>query len=140
VSEEEIRRQDEARAENQFKDDLVRGVTLSIVGLLIWGVHSVGLQGMETREERRRSWLSRLHRLALLAIFGAAGLIALPLATYQLARYVILGSADFNPTPPGSAVATAMVIVPIWLYELWQTLRVYRGSEADGAASEAPSS
>jgi hypothetical protein len=137
-AEEEIRRQNEARAETQFRDDLVRGVTLTVVGLLIWALHSAGLRALETATERRGSWLSRLHRLVLLAVFGAAGLVALPLATYELARYVILGREDFNPTPPGNAVATAVVIVPIWLYELWQTIRLYRGAGAESATDEEP--
>ncbi len=138
VSEEEIRRQNEVQAENQRKDDLVRGLTLGLVGLVIWGLHTLGLRALETPEERRHSALSRLHRLGLLAIFGAAGLVALPLAAYELARYVVLGSDDFDPGRPGNAVATAVVVLPIWLYELWQTLRVYRRPSPDSRVRQEP--
>lgn len=123
---EEMRHQLEERAEAQFKDDVVRGLALTSVGLLLWGLHTAGLRITENADERRHSWLNRLHRLGLLAIFGASGLIALPLGTYELARYYVVGSVVEFHTQPGSSVAIAIVFVPIWLYELWHVLRVYR--------------
>ena len=122
----ELQRQDRARTDAQFNDDLIRGVTVSFVGLLLWAVHAIGLRRVETEEERRQSWINRLHRLGLLAVFGVGSLVALPFAAYELLRYLVGGDA-LSHTPPGSSVALALVLVPIWCYELWQVVHTFGG-------------
>lgn len=121
----ELQRQDRARTDAQFNDDLIRGATVSFVGLLLWGMHAIGLQRVETEEERRQSWINRLHRLGLLAVFGVGSLAALPFAAYELLRYLVIDGNAVSHTPPGSSVALALVFVPIWCYELWHVVHTF---------------
>jgi len=96
---------------------------VTIAGLLIWLVHTLGLRRVETREERTRSWLGRVHRFGLLALFGVSGLVALPFAAYELLRYVVIHGDALSHSPPGPSVAIALVLTPVWLYELLQVIR-----------------
>jgi hypothetical protein len=120
------------------EDDLIRGVSLLVAGLLLGGGHRYAQLAMETPEERRTSWLARAENLIGTIGFGLVALIAIPYAAYAVLRFLVLGNAQ-NITsgtvdPPGGALATAIVFAPAWLYYLFHLTRQARRGEESAPA------
>jgi hypothetical protein len=126
--------QEEARQkalDRGFKEGLFNGLSFTIVGGLIWGVHLYGRRRLEQGEEVE--WLRRLYVIALLLIFGILTLTSLPEAVFDTLRYYLIeADQDFFRRPPAERLSTGIVALPLWLYYLWGTFRLAKG-RAEGA-------
>ena len=122
---EDQRERGRRQAEQQYRNDLVQGGTLAVVGGLIWALHSFGRRRVTAEELESREFFDRAHTTVLLAIFGIVGVIALPMGLYELLRFFLVPITDEGVTnqPPGGSVSVAIVFVPIWMYYLWVLLK-----------------
>lgn len=110
--------------ERQYQNDLIQGITLTVVGAVLWGLHTIGRR--QVTPEDVEPFFSRAHSTVLLAIFGIVGVVALPVSLYELLRFFIItvdADQNFRSQPPGASVATALVFVPVWIYYLADILR-----------------
>lgn len=113
--------------DRSFREGLLNGLSFTIVGGLIWGVHLYGRRRLE-REGVEAGWLRRLYLVALLLTFGILTLTSLPGAVFDTLRYYLLeASPDFYRRPPGESLSTGLVALPLWLYYLRGTFVVVRG-------------
>ena len=137
-TEEEQEAQREEGLDRAFKEGILNGLSLTLVGALVLGLHLWGRRRLEIEEERG-GMLNRTHLILLLVIFGIVALVMLPSAIYDSLRYYILDYGDeFSRLRPGGRLAAAIVTVPVWAYYLSATLRAVRRQEAD-SVSTAPS-
>jgi len=95
------------------RDDLIRGLSVLVAGLVIGVGHRVGQVWMESREERLSSGLARAEYLVGTVIFGLVSIIALPAAVYALLSYYLVSHSAINDAP-GPNVAIALVFTPAW--------------------------
>jgi hypothetical protein len=112
--------------DTKLQDDLIRGLSLLVTGLVLGAGHRLGQRATETPAEWRDSGLGRMEMLVFTIAFGLATIIALPVAAYSVLRHVILGAqaaSNGNTDSPGSALATAVVFLPAWLYYLSRFVR-----------------
>lgn len=103
------------------EDDLIRGVSLLVAGLVLGGGHRLGLAALEAAEERRNSGLARAEALLATVGFGLTAIIAIPWAVYLVLHYALLGTASSGggtTEPPGGALAVALAFTPAWAYYL----------------------
>jgi fructose-specific phosphotransferase system IIC component len=109
--------------DTRLQDDLIRGISLMVTGLIVGLGHRFGQFATETPEERRRSGLARAENLVGTLAFGLVSIIALPVASYSILHRVILGGQSVNSgqtDTPGAALALALVFLPAWLYYLYR--------------------
>lgn len=110
----------EERLDRQSREGLLQGVSMSVIGGIILGLHWWGRRRLTSG---RRDWLPTALRkaklLILLAIYSVVGLIALPWGIYDALRYYIIPATDrFSGTTPGGVLSVALVFVPLWAYFL----------------------
>ena len=114
-----------------FKEGILNGLSLTLVGAVILGLHIWGRRRLE-EEDERAGMLNRVYLFLLLAIFGVVALITLPLAINDTLRYYIIDSAEeFSRVRPGGRLAAALVTVPVWAFYLLATLRALRRQEGE---------
>ena len=114
-----------------LKEGVLNGLSFTLVGGAVLGLHLWGRRRLESEEERS-GMLNRSYLILLLVMFSVAALIALPSAVFDTLEYYILDSGDeFRQGRPGSRLAAAIVTVPAWIYFLNATLRILRRQEAD---------
>lgn len=112
------------RVENLYRDDVVYGVTMLVVGILMFGIHAAGRQFLR----RRAGEPPLIHRAYLLLMLGTTSVVALAsliAATADLARRYILQSVgpEVMLPSPGGALATTIAFIPLWLWFLFRILR-----------------
>lgn len=107
--------------DRQYQNDLIQGVTLAVVGAVLWGLHTIGRR--EVTPPEIELFFSRAYSTVLLAIFGPVGVVFLPTGLYELLRYLLVSIDDASRNQPGASVATALVFVPIWMYYLMDILK-----------------
>jgi len=116
--------------ERSYRDSLIQGISMAVVGGIIWVLHLVGRRRMGLEEAE--PFFKKAYLALLLGIFSVVGIIFLPTAVYETLRYYILGPVnefDYRPAPGGS-LATAIVFVPFWVYYLLALLRETRRNGA----------
>ena len=117
-----------------FKEGILDGLSSTLVGAVILGLHVWGRRRLE-EEDERAGMLNRVYLFLLLAIFGIIALITLPLAINDTLRYYIIDSAEeFSRVRPGGRLAAALVTVPVWAFYLLATLRALRRQEDKATA------
>lgn len=105
--------------ERQYQNDWIQGITLTLVGAVLWGLHLFGRRRVTPEEPETRQFFARAYSTVLLAIFGLVGVVALPMGMYELLRFFLVPLDESAPNqPPGASVAMAVVFVPIWIYYL----------------------
>jgi hypothetical protein len=129
-------------ADTHQQDDLIRGLSLMLTGLLLGAGHRIGLRALETPAERHDSGLARSEALLGTVAFGLASIVAVPFAAYGVLRWVILGH-QLSPSggaadAPGPALATALVVLPTWLFYLYGFARRARRPGSAGRAPAGP--
>ena len=110
-----------APKDNRQADDLIRGVSLLVAGLILGAGHRAGQIALESTAERRESALARAEGLLGTTGFGVVAIITIPWAVYVALRYVVLGTGSdlsSTPEPPGGALASAIAFTPAWAYYL----------------------
>jgi hypothetical protein len=116
--------------DTKSQDDLIRGLSLAVTGIVLGAGHRLGQRAIETPAERRDSGLARMEMLVFTIAFGLATIVALPVAAYSVLRHVILGAqaaANGTTDSPGAALAAAVVFLPAWLYYLSRFVGRARG-------------
>jgi hypothetical protein len=111
----------EQRVNRAREGTVINGVSLMIIGAIIWLVHALGRRRLETEEERD-DVLNRAYLIAALLMFGIAAIVSLVTGIPETLRYFILDSLDRHESP-GGPLAVAVVAIPIWVYYLILTLR-----------------
>ncbi len=134
VSEQEQQERRTRALENAFRESLVQGVTLPLVGALIAAVHILARRRLEPATGPDAGFFRKPYLALLLAVFGAVALVSLPAGISEALRYAVTepDPESYRPAPGGS-LANALAFTPFWLYFLWATVREWRSS-AEGAA------
>jgi hypothetical protein len=114
-----------AEQDRTYRDDLVRGAALLVVGSIMWGLHWLAIRSLDPAVIRRRSLLAAMYSGGLLAISGLVTLVAIPWGLYTLlAHYLIPQSVAGGPSnPPGAPLAYAVVFLPVLAYFLWRLVQ-----------------
>lgn len=129
-------------SDTRLQDDLIRGFSLLVTGLILGAGHRFGQRAMETPAERSGSGLARAEMLIGTVGFGLVAIVALPIASYSVLHRVVLGSGppvgSSSSDTPGAALAVAVVFLPAWLYYLFGFVRKVRASPATPPAPSLP--
>jgi len=105
-------------------DDISLGLTLLGTGFIICILHFYGKQAIASKSKEIVTTLRRVYLFIMLSIFSLAGLISLPLAINSLVNYEIEESSHRDD--PAAQLATAIVVVPLWIYYLLRILHEIR--------------
>ncbi len=116
--------------ERDFRNGLVQGASMAIVGGLVWGLHVYGRRRLEGRLLHQNSILNRAYLSILLAIFSIGGIIVTPIAVYDTLRYYLVEPvSNFDPrSAPGGLLAGAIVFIPFWVYYYTALVRQLRSN------------
>ncbi len=107
-----------------FQEGLLKGISFTFFGGILWGAHAWGCRKVETTEERSSGLIGKVYMLTLLLIFGIITVSSLPSGAFESLRFYILDEG-FNQ-PPGQELSTAIVALPIWLLYLRGNIRSLR--------------
>ncbi|HXA43273.1 MAG TPA: hypothetical protein VNV65_10240 [Candidatus Solibacter sp.] len=112
------------------QEDLIRGLSLMVAGLVIGGAHRFGQLSMETEDERKSSGLTKTEYLIGTVGFGVVSIFALPAAAYSVLTYNLVSHSATNSGGdiPGPTLAVALVFLPAWVYYLVSFVRRVRSS------------
>lgn len=124
-SPEEQRLEADRQQERQFREGLLQGASMVLVGGIVWGVHYRGRRRMTRGEDERSSFLGMAYLIILLAISSIVGVVSLTSAINDTLRFYLIqpvGDFEFRP-PPGQNVSVALVFAPVWGYYLLSLLR-----------------
>ena len=107
--------QQRLHAENAYRDDLVYGPTMLVVGLLVVGVLHAG-RWVLRRQQAELPLFGEAFLLLLLITTTIVALAALIAAVAELLRrYVVVPVGPSAQLPhPGTALATAIAFLPLW--------------------------
>ncbi len=113
--------------ERARKEGLIRGISFTLIGGVIWGAHLFARRKLETAEDRS-SPINRGYLIIMVVIFGLVTLINLPQAVFEGSRYYLLEPLNgFGRTsPPGGKLALSIVTLPIWIIYLVGAIRAAR--------------
>ena len=119
---EEEREQARARADNDFRNDLVYGGVIMVAGLILLAVLAPARRIIRPHQGETDPVRSTFYVLMMLTTTLAA-LSSIIVAVAQLIRrYVVVPVGPDTTLPqPGGAIAVAIVFTPLWI---WFTLRV----------------
>ncbi len=127
-SPEEQKLEADRQQEREFREGLLQGISMSLVGGLVWLTHSLGRRRTEGALERQRGFLNTGYLVVLLVIFSLVGIISLASGVFETLRFYLVEPAtqfEFRP-PPGPNASAAIVFVPAWAYYLIALLRNFR--------------
>src|SRR5260221_8992450 len=99
-------------------DDLIKGITFTVFGLVFWGAHFFARRGVMGGDELT-SGLRRGYLLLGTVIFGIATVILLPTGIYQALSYLILPLDNGYRPRAGDSLPGGLVALPVWLIFLW---------------------
>ncbi len=110
--------------ENQYRDDVVYGATMLVVGALVFGVLWLGRWFLR-RWGAETEILGEAFLLLLLVTTTVVALAALVTAVAELIRrYVVTPVGPDAQLPhPGAALATAIAFLPLWGWFLVRAIR-----------------
>ena len=99
------------RLDGAFRSGLISGISLAVVGLVIFAIHLLVrvLAGMGDTNRTQRRWLLG----SLLVVFGLVSLVALPTGIVATLNYAFDASRD-SYEGPGGTLALAIAFTPIW--------------------------
>ena len=115
---------DDKGLKRAFQQGLLKGISFTFFGGILWGAHAWGRRKVETPEERSSGLIGKVYMLTLLLIFGIITVSSLPSGAFESLRFYILDEG-FNQ-PPGQELSTAIVALPIWLLYLRGNIRSLR--------------
>ena len=111
--------------ERQYKSDLVQAGTLTLIGGVLWGLHSMGRRRFQHADNPYNEFFYKAYAAILLALFGVAGITSLTSGVYETLRFFLIPTDEFSyGSQPGDAIGAAIVFVPVWGYYLLSMLRL----------------
>ncbi|HVR87980.1 MAG TPA: hypothetical protein VHG53_00360 [Candidatus Limnocylindria bacterium] len=111
-------------------EDLIRGGTFAVFGLLFWSAHWAARRGALALDEGQ-SGIRRAYFMLGTVIFGLATIVLLPMGVYQAISNLILPPIENSYRPgAGESLAAGVVTLPAWLIYLWLVSRDFRGARA----------
>ena len=112
---EEILRQQRDQQQRQLGEELLRGITFTVLGAVFYGAHWAARRSVAGAQEAR-SGLRRAYLMFGAAVFGLATIVLVPTGLYQLLANAILPTSQ-NIYQPGIAdsFAPGIVSLVIWL-------------------------
>lgn len=109
-------------------DDLIRGITFTVFGLLFWGAHWSARRGVIGTDDSA-SGLRRGYLMLGTVVFGLTTIILFPTGVYQALSYLILPAENgVYRQGVGDSLAGGLVTFPIWLTYLWLVVRDLRAA------------
>ena len=108
------------------EEGLIKGVSFTIIGGIIWLVHVLGRRWLETREEMD-SIISRVYLVLIVVTFGVITIVNLPQGVFESLRFAFLDPIDeFSRYQPGGKLALSSASLPIWIVYLTGAIRSVR--------------
>jgi len=108
--------------------DLVNGITLFVIGAMLFAIHRFALRFLHDKEIHQ-SMLHRSYMLINLILFSVLGIVSIPTAVYQLINYFFLDANQldsYTRALPGEAIGVVFAATPLWIWFLMQTIMMYR--------------
>ncbi|MEK7285197.1 MAG: DUF5671 domain-containing protein, partial [Chloroflexota bacterium] len=102
--------------ERRRNEDLIRGLTFAVFGLLFWGAHWGARRGLG--EDAGASALRRGYLMLGTAVFGLATIVLVPTGVYQALSNAILTTPESAYRSVADALGGGIVSLPIWLLYL----------------------
>lgn len=130
---EQQRRQEQEQRDRRKSEDLLRGLTFTAFGALVWGAHSAARRGLDSDEAA--SGLRRAYLMLGTVIFGLATVIMLPTGLYQALAAGILPADQFTYRQPADSLGGGLACLPIWLLFLTLLRRDFRSGDARPGAT-----
>lgn len=125
----------EYREENRVAD-LLNGATFSAAGGLFLAVHWVLRSSVESKEERRLSFLNKAYLATSGVVYGGLCLVLVPMGLYKLIDFYLVPRVDvgeFWSWPiPGETLGYALVALALWLWTLPQLFASLRSADSEG--------
>jgi hypothetical protein len=115
-------------AETMFKDDIVLGITLVIIGGVVGGIHFLGMRLAAARNLVHAAIIERTYDIAMLVVGTAVGLTSVIMLINDLLRRYVVTDANrpVEQLPhPGNPLAFAVFFLPLWIYfgvRVWRSL------------------
>jgi hypothetical protein len=119
-------------------NEVTLGVTLLVTGAVICLLHVFGKKALERKEGKATPLLKRVYLFFMLSVFSIGGLVALPLAIYEIAHYYVENHSEefMYWSDPSGTIAAAVVIVPLWIYYLMRVLRNTHAAKQEESSEE----
>lgn len=109
--------------ENKQKKSIITGLTLTISMLILFALHRIAIKFAEKKDII--IWLKKLYNFASLIIYSVVSIIATPISIYLTITYAYFRPEDITQIEaPGSAIALAIVSIPLWIIFLIATLKL----------------
>jgi hypothetical protein len=119
----------QAELERQSRDrrrdeDLIRGITFSLFGVLFWGAHWMARRGLG--DDVASNSLRRGYLMLGTVVFGLATIALLPTGIYQALANVLLQTPQNFFRQGADALGGGLVSLPIWLIYLRLVVTEFR--------------
>jgi hypothetical protein len=118
--------------ENLFRQGLVEGITMVVLGLILLGSHTLA-QRVFGAGSSRDAFVERAYLMVLLIVLSGVGIISLAVGLSQAAWWFVyvppvdpvVGEQTFR-TAPGGVLALALTLLPLWIWFLVRFARAVR--------------
>lgn len=99
---------------NQYKADMIDGLTMFVSLLLIYAIHRFLILKADTD---KNSFLKKAFNFTGLAQYGILSVVAIPIGVYDVIKYLTedLNLASYNRALPGASLAVLIFVVPAWI-------------------------
>lgn len=110
--------------------DLVRGITFTAFGAILWGAHFLGRRAAAGPGERA-SALRRAYMALGTFVFGLTAVALIPLGVFLALSFALVpASPDVFREGYGETLSIGIVALPVWLYYLLRLVRDFRAPAA----------
>lgn len=130
---EQQRRLEQEQRDRQRSEDLLRGLTFTAFGTLVWGAHWAARRGLDADEGA--SGLRRAYLMLGTVIFGLATVIMLPTGLYQALATAILPADEFTYRQAADSLGGGIACLPIWLLFLTLLRHDFRTGSGRGTST-----
>lgn len=122
---EQERQRQEQEKQRYWKEQLIEGLSQTIIGALFIGAHFILWRKMKRKDEASLV-LWRMYLLYHVLFFGIGALISFGTGSYQLLQYLIFAPTERGyGVAPGDPLAMALIFTPIWilfLQKFWKSV------------------
>ncbi len=107
------RRSAKEQTDRRQSEDLLRGITFTVFGALVWGAHWAARRGLGVDEAG--SGMRRAYFMLGTVTFGLVTVVMLPTGAYQALSTGILLADQFTYRQPADSLGGGLAALPIWL-------------------------